>query len=407
MAAPGGGPDLTTIDAILKDVFLPPVQRQLNDENLLLPRIEARSQEIAFGRQAIVPLSVGRSGGVGARGEWEQLPAPGNQVFNKAVYDIKYLYGVFGVSGPSEFKTRSETGAFLKALQAEIDGLRMDLQRDLTRMVYGTGDGVIATCGTTTAASVVVLASREPIDKGQLYVGRVVDIGTLAAPTTVAAARTITAVNPATPSITISGAVVTTSASHFVFNQGNNVANVTREISGLKQIVPSAAANTFGGIDASTNTYWDNIRVNMGGALDRDKMLQALNQVTIAGGNPNNVMMITTFGVQRAYFNSFSTNVRYNDPKRLSGGFTALDFNGIDLVADRDAPWGTMYVLDLNALKVYSTGDWDFLNRDGHTLKWIDNYDAWKGVLARYMNLGATRRNTLAVIFGITDATGY
>ena len=82
------GANLTTLENVLKDMYLPPVVEQLNNEVLIIQILEARSQEL-FGRQAIVPLHYGRSGGVGARAENGALPSPGNQAYNKAVYDLK------------------------------------------------------------------------------------------------------------------------------------------------------------------------------------------------------------------------------------------------------------------------------------------------------------------------------
>src|SRR5690242_20102006 len=142
------GATLTTLSNILKDFYLPPVVEQLNNEVLMLQRLEARDQEL-FGNRAYMPLHKTRSGGIGAAPENGALPAAGNQGFDKAVYDLKYLYGRIRVTGPAMAKTASEAGAFLKALQSELDGIRNDLKKDLARQVYADGTGEIAQCGTT------------------------------------------------------------------------------------------------------------------------------------------------------------------------------------------------------------------------------------------------------------------
>ena len=154
------GATLTTLSNILKDFYLPPVVEQLNNEVLLLQRLESQSEDL-FGNRAVVPIHTARSGGIGPALEGAALPAAGNQQYNKATYDLKYLYGRIGVTGPSIAKTASEAGSFLRALKAEMDGIRADLRRDVARQVYGSGfgNGLIAKCGTTTAANVVVLAS--------------------------------------------------------------------------------------------------------------------------------------------------------------------------------------------------------------------------------------------------------
>lgn len=400
------GADLTVLNAILRDQYLGPVVEQLNNEVLLLQRLESRDQEI-FGRQAIVPIHIGRSGGIGARGESKQLPGPGNQRYSTATYDLKYLYGRVRVTGPAMARTRSEAGAFLQALKSELDGIRADLRKDTARQVYGNGDGRIATCGASGPSTTVTLASREPLDKGQLYTGMVVDIGTSADPDVVVAATTITAVNPATPSITI-GSSVTVTGANFVFRAGSvdGTTNVVYEIdNGLGKLVSTTAGLTVGGINSGTTIEWDNIRDATGGALSLDLMMQLFNRSRIPGADPS--LLIGSFGVQRNFWNAFQSKVQYTEPTTLRGGFRSLDFNGTPFVADIDAPWGRLYLLDERYIKVFSNSNWRFLDEDGNVLKWQTDFDAFDAVLARYMNLGITRRNVQLVASGLTDATGY
>lgn len=403
----GATATLTTLANILKELYLPPVVDQLNNQVLILQRLEPRSQELV-GNEAVVPLHTSRSGGIGSRAENAALPASGNQAFAKAVFDLKYHYGSISVTGVAMAKTANTAGAFLKALQAELDGIRRDLTLDVGRQAYGDGSGKIATCGTTTTSNTVVLASAEAIRKGSLYIGMVVDIGTAAAPTSIAAAQTITAVNVATPSITITGATVSTTGANFVFRSGNAVdATHVNELLGISGIV-SQAANTVGGIDASqaANSYWDNLRTNQAGPLTLDALLQAYNQVQIAGGETS--AMICTPGMQRAYFKLLQAQVRYVEPLTIKGGFQVLEFMGKPFIADRLAPFGSIFLLDEEFVKVFSTGDWHFLDEDGNTLKWVVGFDAWQAVLARYMNLGVSRRNVQFLLYGLTDdPNGY
>lgn len=400
------GATLTTLSNILKEFYLPPVIEQLNNEVLIVQRLEARDQEL-FGKEAYVPIHMARSGGVGARAELGTLPTAGNQSYNKAVYDLKYLYGVVQVSGPSMAKTASEAGSFLQALKSELDGIRNDLQIDVARQCYGDGSAVIAQCGTSGPSTTVTLANAEALRKGFLYINQVIDIGTAASPTTITAAATITDINLATPSITISASVSVTGAD-FIFRQGatTGTSNIF-EMDGLQKLVTSGSANVVGGIDSSAagNSFWQNLQDTAGGALSLDKMMQNYNQVRIAGGNLS--LVLTTYGLQRAYFNLLQSQVRYTEPTTIKGGFRVLDFMGQPLVADRLAPFGKIHWLDESYLKVFSNRDWHFLDEDGHILKWVVGVDAWQAVLARYMNLGISRRNVQLVQSGLTDANGF
>lgn len=399
------GATLSTLSNLLKDYYLPPVVEQLNNEVLLLQRLEKRDQEL-YGNQAIVPLHTGRSGGIGARPESGLLPAPGNQVYKKAVFDLKYLYGRVRVSGPSMAKTASEAGAFLQALKSELDGIRNDLRKDVSRQVYGDGTGIVAALtGGGTGTATLTLSSDEPLRHGWLYPGMVVDIGTSASPTLEKAGATIVSVNIATPSITIDS-TSTAAATDKVFRQGSaGASSAVYEINAGLQALVSTATNSIGGINKATDVIWDNLRDTSGGALALDAMMKAFNQQRIAGGNLTAI--VTSFGLQRAFFNLLQSKVQYVTPTKLKGGFESLEFMGMPLIADIDAPFGKMYFLDESTLKVFSNKDWHFLDEDGNVLKWHNDYDEWEAVLARYMNLGASRLNNQMVVSGLTDTTGF
>lgn len=407
------GANLGTVAQILKEYYLPPVTEQLNNSVLLFNRLESRNQELV-GSKAVVPVHYGRSGGIGAAFEDGNLPTAGNQAYLRAEYDLKYpSYGRIRVTGPSMAKTKSQAGAFLETLKSEVDGMRSDLRRDAARQAWGDGTGVIATCAVSTTTTTILLGTggAEALRKGHLYVGQVIDIGTAAAPTLKASGVSITAVNVAAPSITISGSNITTAVTDQVTRAGVRDATLgVAEMAGMQSILPTAAA-AFGNIDPTQagKEFWQPIVQNVAGNLTQDGMVQILNQIDLAGGDSASVALYTTYGMQRIYFNLLQTQVRYTEPQTLKGGFKALDFSGHPLIADRDAPWGRIYFVDESQHKVFSPDDnWHYLDEDGDILKWVVGKDAWEAVLTRYMNLGTKRRNTSAVMFALTqDTTGY
>lgn len=406
------GASLSTLSAILKDFYLPPVVEQLNNKVLLFKRLDTSNEELR-GNQAVVPLHTVRSGGIGPAGENVALPSAGSQGYAKAVYDIKPQYGRIRVTGLAMEKTATEAGAFLQALKSEIDGIRQDLQRDMARQAYGDGTGLIAQCGTTTAANVVVLASKEALRKGHLYIGMVVDIGTAADARAIATGRNITDVSISGTSITIDGAAVTTSASHFVARSGAALATTggavaAGEINGLSNLV-SAAAATVGGINEASagNSYWANQRDTATSTLTSDALVQNMNQVNLAGGELSS--MISTYGMQRKLFGLLQSQVRYVEPMKIEGGFRTLEFNGQPFIADRDAPFGKIFLLDERFIKVFANRDWHWLDEDGHILKWVTGFDAWEAVLARYLQIGVTRRNVHLIMSNLAgdDPNGF
>lgn len=399
-----------TLSGVLKDVYLGNVVEQLNNE-VLIPQLIGRESQDFSGNQVVLSVHKQRSAGVFARGENVAFGDPGAQLYAKPVYDIKALYGRLRITGLGKVKTATSAGAFIRVLEGEVNGLRNDLKMDLARQLYGDGTARISS-GSASASNTISIRplsggttdTDEPLRKGELYIGMIIDIGTLAAPDTVAADRDITDINVANKTITISGAAVTvTSGTHFIFRAGNAAASsVSYEIDGLQKLMPTAA-NTFGGIDASAagNSWWDNLRINAAGALTLDLMTQAFNTSAVAGGEISS--MITSFGIQRALFNLLQPQVRYMEPTNIKGGFQALDYMGKPFFADRQAPFGKVLFLDKRFVNMYDTGDWDWLDEDGNILKWVVGFDAWEAVLAKYCNLGASRRNTQLVLYGLTD----
>ena len=463
--------NLSTLSNILKEYYLGPVTEQLNNEVLLLSRLESKSEDLV-GRRAYVPLHYGRSAGVGARAEAAALPTAGNQQYEKAVYDLKYLYGRIEVTGPSMAKTKNEAGAFLQALKSELDGIRNDLRKDLARQVYGKGDARITSASAVTGTGGVTWTGQnEVVRKGQVYPGMIVYVNAVTGSTTpaytgagIAAGPNWGGTSPDTKAFRISsvdivagtftfeaaptsggasGSATSFAAGDFITragvssyapvetptgsNPGTNA--LSDEVDGLQRIVADTAT-AFGGIDAALTgkSWWDNQRVALGSTTDQRQnntdpkgitgaistgtdgyqnltfsaVQQGLNQARIAGGMPSSI--VTSFGVQREFYSLFTTQVQYIDPKTLdyAQGFKTLSYNGMPVIADIEAPYGKMYILDESTLKVYSDQDWHFLDADGLTLRQVTGYDKFEAVMARYMNLGATRRNNQVVLTGIT-----
>jgi len=409
------GATLTTLSSILKEFYLGPVQEQLNNEILVNQILKVDSENLE-GLKAVVPLHYGRSSGVGARGELITLPTAGNQAYQRATYDLKYHYARVQVSGPSIAKSKDESGAFLQALKSELDYIKNDVALDFARQVYGDGSGKIAVCGTTTASTTVVLGdSGEAINKGFLYVGQVVDIGTVAAPQTLANAVTITDLSQSANTITISGSAITTNGTHFVFRAGNVTASTVYEMDcGLQSIVSGSTGTVVGTLNPSSAGlgFWDNLRDTSGGAISLSNLMLNWNKVNANGAKSDGIAAITTPGLARRLFatTDFTTNVRFVDSLTLNGGFEQITFSvgtgKIPLTTDRHAPYGKVFMVDKKHVRLFSPADWDFLSRDGLTIRWVTDTDAFQAILYRYANMGTDRRNTSLVMTGLTD-TGF
>jgi len=422
------GAQLSTISNVLKEFYLGPVRDQLNSK-VLAPQILNIETENLEGLEAVLPLHTSRSGGVGARAELGTLPVAGNQVFAQAKFDLKYHYGRVQVSGQAIAKSASDAGSFLRAMKAELDMIKDDLAIDFARQIYSDGTGTVVLCGTSGPSQTVTIASAEPIKKGFLHIGMVVDINTVAtgAPVANGSSVTITAVNAATPSITVSGSSLGAVTSANGVARAGNVTNgpVVNEMDAGLQKILSTAANTVGGINAASagNEYWDNQRDATGGALTLvaagGQLLLNQNRAISAGAS--DLIAVTTPGLVRRLFASadFATagsggNVRFVNTKEYKGGYSSISFDvgsgPVTLAADRLAPWGKVFIIDRDHIKLFSPADWDFMQRDGLTIRSMGvgapAQDAYEAVLFRYANLGTDRRNSSVVMSGLTDTDG-
>ena len=414
---------VSTVSAVLKDKYLGPVNGQLNSDVLVFQLLDLDSKAVDLdGLRAIVPLHKGRSDGIGARIEGETLPTAGSQSYDKVAFDLTYQYGRAQFSGQSIQKTKTDAGAFIRVMTDELDRLRDDLGLDMARQVYSDGTARIATLNDTATSATHVISSAEPIDKGFLYPGMRVDVGTLANPVLKLTADAIVSVSVLTVVFTTS---FTAAVTDFIFRTGNaNASSVSKEVQGL-QAFNAVAAGVYPanlgqalGIDSSSaaNSFWDNGRKSVGGAVSLSQLMIDTNTASAKGAKASDIITITTPGIARRLFETadFKSNVRFVDDTagnmKLKSGFETLAFSAgsgsYKLVTDRLAPWGQIHLVDKTQLKVFSPGGWDFLSRDGLTIRWVDSKDAFQAVLYRYINIGAGRRNTSFVEYGITD-TGY
>lgn len=397
---------LATVSGILKEVYEPRLNEQLEHAVVALRRIEKTAEGTSRnlgGRYVTFAVHTRRNSGIGARKEMEALPTAGQQGAAAATVKMKHLYGSVQLSGQTFELANSDVQAFTSALDLEMNGLKNDLAKDLNRQVYGDGRGAIGTVRSVVTSTVI------PVDRADLFnIGDYVDIVT--APATVAVAgRTITAIDttPGAQTVTISGANVTTVVGQLITRAGNGPAalNDNREITGFAAIV---GTGTLFGIDPAVEPVWKSEIMANGGtprALSEGLMIQMNDKIRANGGNVT--VIFQNLGVRRAYFNLLVAQRQFTNVKEFAGGFSGLSFitdtGEIPVVVDVDAPPGTQYFLNEDELKYYRTHEWQFMDRDGSKWQRVIGYDAYGATMYQYAELGTHRRNSHGVIQDITE----
>lgn len=414
---------LTHMDGILKEDYKDYVE-QLNQACFILAQVDTKTDTIE-GRRAVHSIHTGRSGGVGARREGVALPTADRQR-HKAVYvPLRHQFGRIELSVQLINQATGGSASFADAMENEMSGIRNDVMRDTCRQAWGTSNGVIATCGTTSSSTTITLASTTTeAQMRHLYENRVIDVGTVASPTTVASARTITAFSVASKTITISGAAIsTTSGTHFVFNSSSggasdgtgNVDDGQSELTGLQHIVDSSGV--LHTLDPSTYSVWVAQEYGNSGtnrSLSETMVTQAILQNSIASGGSIDALA-SNVGVGIVAQQILAAYNRNVDTVDFKGGFKGLKWSTpgisgsgakeVGWFMDFDAPANSIYGLNFDSLTLYQDGTWNWLDADGAVLSRVSGYAAYEATLMATMELACKQRNANFKITDLTEST--
>lgn len=395
------GATLTTVNAITKEVYGPKVVDQLENEVVLTKRIEKTSRGTSSdvgGKYVTFPLKVRRNHGLGYRNELEQLQNPGQQGWTSVRVGLKYGYGRVHMSGQTMELVDTNTQAFVSAMTAEMDGLKNDLLKDTNRILWGNGLGVLATVDTASVTSNVASVGTNKAALKWISLDMQIDILSSDGVTVRVANRKVTALNTAAGDFTFDGAAASLSVGDIVVRTGN----YGREPNGLSSLVTNSTATLFN-LSSTTEPTWTSTVDATGGSLSESKMIAMCDELRQNGGRPS--VIFTDLGTRRAYFNLLTTQRRFTGSKTFDGGFTGLTFaydDDIPVVTDIDAPAGKMWFIREEDFKVYHANDWKWEDKDGGIWKWVKDYDAFEAMMKKYWEFAIERRNTQAVMTGIT-----
>lgn len=389
---------MTTVDAILKEIYALRIEDNMQNEVVAHKRIERSSEgviETVGGKYVNFPLRVGRNTGIGMRGELEELPAAGEQKYAEVTVPLRYGYGRVRMTGQVMQLAEKNYQAFASAMDNEMEYLKDDLAKDENRQVYGDNTGLMASI-TDTAVS-----ATHTVDNAQyLEIGMRTDILLKANGGAVTGGASNIIVDIVGNSVTWTTAF-TGAATQGVYRQGN----YNKEKSGFGAILSSTS--TLHGLSPATQRKWGAVIVSNGGtnrALSEGLMIETVDKVRVNGGRTS--LILTSLGVRRAYFNLLTQQRRYNDTKEFAGGYVGLAFNSgreIPVIEDPDAPPNRMKFIDESKIKIFRNKPWHWADEDGSVLKWVRDFDAWEALMRQYSEIGTTQRNAHAELLDITE----
>lgn len=391
---------LTAYNDALKRVYTQDrLEAQLYQENPFLDKL-GKQTRYKIGEVARVPLHVSRNGG------FTVLPAgggalntAGNQGISKAEYGYTHQHQSIAIQGDVLDSSAGDALSVADALETEVSGALDDLRKQITRQLFGNGDALLVKCGTTSSSTTVTLTSVEgveAIERGWLYPGLQVDIGTTSNEVSVADGVTITAVSESTPSITVSGSAVSTSSSNYVSVKNARSGATSYEANGLRNLVSTSA--TFGGLDPATQAVWKAANVDTSTTtLSLEAMLTQEQKINQRGAKAD--FVLTGLKQSRKFYQLLQQQVRYAGENSLSAGAQDVPtWHGLEIHRHPDCYDEDLYMGKLAHLFLVATDkpSWQNKHTGGEILTWQQGYDAYVAKLTYRFNLGTNRRNAFA-----------
>ena len=385
---------MTSADNALKSVYLGAVSEQLDTAiNPLLAKIQ-RSTADVWGKEVRRLAQYGVNGGVGAGTEEGDLPSAAGNNYEQFVTTLKNLYGTIEISDKAVRASENNVGAFVNLLNAEMDGLIRSSAFNFGRMLFGDGSGVLCKVVSVSGNTVTADGVKNLIE------GIVVDVlAAGGAPISGAKGRRVVAVDRAAKTFTLSGDALTGVAKdNLVCVQGS----YNLELTGLGAIFKDTGS--LYGLDRATHKWMIPYMQSSVGTLSETVMQKAIDWLEERAGSRVD-FIVCSWGVKRALQNLLSENRRSTDVEVLAGGYKAMTYNGIPVVADRFCPDGTMYLLNTSDFCLHQLCDWKWLEGDdGKVLKQIAGKPLYTATLVKYADLVCARPCGQAMLTGITEA---
>jgi hypothetical protein len=114
--------------------------------------------------------------------------------------------------------------------------------------------------------------------------------------------------------------------------------------------------------------------------------------------------LYTTFGITRAYATLLLAQRRFIGTTEYDGGYKALDYNGVPMIADRDCANNRIYFLHEPDLRIYVLSDPQWMNKDGAIYHRIENKDAYQATLYCRETMGTDVRDKHVLLAAIEEA---
>jgi hypothetical protein len=282
---------------------------------------------------------------------------------------------VIEISDKAVRASESNAGAFVSLLNAEMQSLVDAGIYNFSRMLYGDGSGFLShvTTFTDNVINVTVIEN--------LLEGMIVEIRDETTDELLESNLRIMDVDEAAGTITVDRSNLTFNPGSRLFIQGSYM----NEITGLGAIFDDSVEEIYG-LKKSENAWLKPYNMSKGQITELD-IQRAIDEIEKKGGKAPNIILCS-WGVRRKLQSILSQNRHSVDMVELAGGYKAMTYNGIPIVADRFCPKGEMYLLNTEDFALHQLCDWQWLEGDdGKVLKQIPGKPVYTATLVKYVDM--------------------
>lgn len=398
---------LTAYNDALKRIWTQDkLEEQIYQDTPLLSKIEKLTRH-KVGEVARVPLHVSRNGGYTA------LPAgggalntAGNQGISKAQYNYTNHHQQIAIQGDAIDGTSSNALSVAEVIDTEVKGALTDLKRQLQRQLFLNGDALIAQCRASDSNNVDLntTSGRNAIDRGWLFVGQPVDVGTTTIEDDIVNGSTITAVDSSLYAFTVAaGNITTEDTGDYVSQKDARDGTTSYEMNGLQNLVDTAA--DFAGLTVAGEPTWAAAgEDSTSQALTLSLMLQQDQKIHQKTGSKAD-FVVTGLKQERKFYELLQQQVRYSSDSGLNAGNQEnVKWKGMEFICDPDCQDEYMYFGKLKHLFIVAIDKpyWQSKVTGGNILDWRQGYDEYGAKLTYRLNLATNRRNAFTKLSALT-----
>ena len=418
------GQTTSSFSAALKNVYLPGIREELNEKtNLLDLFTEGDLTQYEWqGDQLVFALHSSRNySGVMYVAEGEGLPTAGSQGVTNLLIPIAHLKGRIQLSYEVMRASRSDKGAFVRAMDLEQKGLVNDVARQRNRALAGYGSEILAVI--TTGATSTLQTIENPggvagtVNPGRFLKPNMVIVITDPTGATIRSTQVETVVS-------VSGAVLTLSASTATTTGDIITLGTSSLVSTGQGSYDDASMGILGIVDTTTyvttifglqrgvtaNLFYDSQVLTSVGTVNRDILQRGIDNCEEVSGE-----MIDKFichsSVRREISKLTEADRRYasdDKPHNYDAGNLAgankkdLTFNGWSFRTDKDMAYNTLVGVNTSHLSWLPETKGEWAEDDGTILLRVANVDAYEARFRVSENFASDKGNSHVRWDGIT-----